>query len=450
MWIMFAKSWNRRIAKTLKSAALAGGLACASTAAFAQSAAPLGSHVGASKKTYTKNTTFNLPIQMEDGVRANLKEVRLYVKSGSMEWVQHDAVPPTAPSFTCQAPSDGEYWFMLVTIDKNGKQTPSEIPGQPPALRVVVDTRSPALEPSIAVDNGKAILRVNVVDANPDPQSIRAVAMTELGERSLPALSGQPGAFLLSASDAALPIRVTASDLCGNQASRDVAARELMPALPPAAFGAALPPVAAPNSLTPIGMTAPAQAYVPPPLIVNSLLPRATPPASSTTPTASAAVPMPLPTPPAAVVNTAYRSAPLLESVDKQSTRKSVNTAQGTIEYRIDASGPADVGRVDLYLTPDRGQTWTKISENFAPLDETKKIISERDELKAQLAERSKEAADLRAQLAARTQERNQLAQDLQQYPRDLQALLQRMETSLNVPPTTVVGETIPTPRRPE
>src|SRR4051812_9052787 len=60
----------------LLSAIFLGGAARAQTPAAAK-APPI---------TYTKNTVFHLPVQMDERTRAGLREVCLYVKAGSTEW----------------------------------------------------------------------------------------------------------------------------------------------------------------------------------------------------------------------------------------------------------------------------------------------------------------------------------------------------------------------------
>src|SRR5262249_5431623 len=162
----------------------------------------------ATKRTFTKNTTFHLPIQMDEKVRVQLREVQLYVKSGASDWVRQEVVTPTTPYFTYRDPQDGEYLFTLVTVDKQGKVHPADVNTAPPALRVVVDTRPPVIETMFAVENNDTVLRVNVLDSNPDMQSVRAFVVTEQGERHLTPIKGQGTAFHVSPNDLNLPMRV--------------------------------------------------------------------------------------------------------------------------------------------------------------------------------------------------------------------------------------------------
>src|SRR5687767_11545269 len=69
-------SLRRWTAKGLKLLVLVSGLVSGGTALAQGPTAKL------PKATYTKNTTFHLPVQMDERTRANLREVCLYVKSG--------------------------------------------------------------------------------------------------------------------------------------------------------------------------------------------------------------------------------------------------------------------------------------------------------------------------------------------------------------------------------
>ncbi len=444
---------RRWTVRSLKVAALTGILAWSAAIGEAQQAAPSIGSPATPKRTYTKNTSFSLPIQMDESVRATLKEVRLYVKTGSSEWSQHEVATPQTPHFTCHAPADGEYCFTLVTVDKSGKPTPSDVRNQPPALRVVVDTRAPVLEASAALEGGETILRIRIADANPDLQSVRATVLTDAGDRSLSPITGQPGAFRLNTTDLQLPIRIAASDMSGNLATRDVVARDLLPASPMTARYES-PPL--PNTALPTIPTPQASPIIAPPPALPLTAPAPLPSALAANPgTASA---------PNGLVNAAYRAAPSLDNSEKAISRKIANTNMGTVEYRIETTGPAEVGRIDIYLTPDHGKSWTKVVQDGTATVEAKKTNVERDDIRtpvppktcdddrrtAQLAEQSKEIAELRAQLNARTQERNQLSQDLQQIRRDLQALSRPAEATGGAPVERQNNDAKSAPRRPE
>jgi hypothetical protein len=182
------------------------------------------------KLTYTKSTLFQLPVQMDDATRATLREVCLYVKAGTNDWVRQETGLPSMPHFTYKVPRDGEYWFTLVTIDKNGKMTPSDLNREAPGLRVMVDTQNPVIDVQPWTSpEGDFCLRCQVQDANPDPRSLKASYRDQAGEHTLEPLPGQPNVFKVVGREVLnQPLRVIASDLCGNTTSREVNVKDMV------------------------------------------------------------------------------------------------------------------------------------------------------------------------------------------------------------------------------
>ena len=43
-----------------------------------------------------------------------------------------------------------------------------------------------------------------------------------------------------------------------------------------------------------------------------------------------------------------------------------INTTLASIEYRLDHVGPSGVGKVEIFMTPDNGQTWHRVGEDTA------------------------------------------------------------------------------------
>ena len=182
------------------------------------------------KMTYTKNTVFHLPVQMEDRTRANLREVCLYVKSGTGDWVRQETGLPGIAHFSYKVPRDGEYWFSLVTIDKAGKMTPADVSQDPPGLRVMVDTQPPVIDVQPWTNpDGDFCIRCQVQDANPDLQSLRATYRDQTGEHAVDCMPGNPNVFKIVGRELLKqPLRISAADLCGNIGSRDVNVREMV------------------------------------------------------------------------------------------------------------------------------------------------------------------------------------------------------------------------------
>src|SRR3954470_6712947 len=92
---------GRWTVRSLQVAVLTANLAGAASTAYAQmNAVPTASPGAVPKRTFTKNTTFNLPIQMDERVRSTLSQVQLYVKNTNSDWVRQEVVTPQTPHFT--------------------------------------------------------------------------------------------------------------------------------------------------------------------------------------------------------------------------------------------------------------------------------------------------------------------------------------------------------------
>lgn len=370
-----------------------------------QSAPTTGTGDEQAKKIYTRNGTFYLPVQMDDKLRSTLKEVRLYVKQGNADWVRQETAPAQITHFSPKVSRDGEYWFSLVTVDREGKQTPEDVSREAPGLRVVVDTRSPSIEvlPG-STPQGDFCIRCRIDDANPNPQTLKAVSLQDAAERPLEPVPGMPGAFLLK--DAALwthPVRVTAADQAGNQASREVDVKKLVLAgMKSGGPGRtdiqttshrvdSLPtPTPTPIAANPVETKTPTRPprTTPPPLPGETA--RLAPETTGTPSTPS--VPPVLPTPPAAPgvqgSVTAFPETPRAEvpptapvppsvpslpptvqasrpvAGEAPSERRFLNTTHAGLEYRIDQVGPSGVGKVEVYASSDQGRTWGKLKED--------------------------------------------------------------------------------------
>jgi len=374
MPMRFLGRWTVRSLRALTLAAAAAGLTAAATAQDADTK-------GGLKKTFTKTATFKLPIQMEDRVRAGLKEVQLYVKSGSGDWVRQEAVPPSTPHFDYRVPADGEFWFSLVTVDRYGKATPADVSSEPPALRVIVDTRPPAVEvqPGMGPD-GSFLIRCNAVDANMDGNTLKAVAKAVDGDRPLVAV--QPGIFKVNATDLDLPIHVSATDMAGNVGSKEITGRELFAAVAPPASPPVAPPLTPPIITSGIPTTQPSlPGALPPPSAGTKPAPlplTGAPPLPVVPEISQAFTPAPPtpglpPIPPTsgqATTVAGYAPQPNIPPVAgtrpsrATGNRQLINSTQAQIEYRVDSVGSSGIGKVEVYMTSDNGARWTRLCED--------------------------------------------------------------------------------------
>src|SRR5262245_19748712 len=93
---------------------------------------------------YTNRAAFSLPVRLDDRDRAELKELKFYVKSPggpkAGQWVCLETAAPTKNRFSFQAAYDGEYCFAFVSVDKAGQVAPPNLEKAAPGLIVIVDT----------------------------------------------------------------------------------------------------------------------------------------------------------------------------------------------------------------------------------------------------------------------------------------------------------------------
>jgi hypothetical protein len=260
-------------------------------------------------KIYTSKTVFKLPIKIDDRLRTDLKEVCLYVKDGAGEWERKDSVPPTQGEFQFRVPHDGEYWFSVVTVDKNGRMTPADVSRERPGLMVVVDTHKDAANAAVPPAPGPA--------APPAPPT---------------------GPVL----PAAVPPSVVPS-LPPAQAVAPPAPQVTVPTPAPVAVAPQAPvtqAVSAPPAPAPAPQVQPSP-FPPQPMAYN--------PVAGTRPDGG---------------NYAMPKVAMGTGAMPHSHHQLINSPRASIDYRIDQVGPSGIGKVDIWLTADDGHTWQRYGED--------------------------------------------------------------------------------------
>jgi hypothetical protein len=266
------------------------------------------------RKIYTNRSAFKLPLQVEEGERGRLQEVQLYVKNGpGAPWTLKESVAPTTKEFVFRAPQDGEYWFTVTTVDKAGKMNPPDIGLEPPGLIVIVDRQAPEVDVHpLTAGTGPAMLQCEVKDANPDPAKTKIEFMAaDQKWQALEPVPDQPGLFKVP--DPAVlrsVIRATAVDRAGNTTTREIQ-------LQTAAASAA-----------PVPLPVPEPSLIPP--IIESRSEKTTPAAAH---------------------------AP-------SSTRQVLNNTHVSLKYQIEQQGPSGIGKIEVWVTRDEGQTWQRLCED--------------------------------------------------------------------------------------
>jgi hypothetical protein len=298
---------------------------------------------------YTRSANFRLPIQLDERVRANLREIRFYVRRHPGEWVLQETAPPTQSGFVFKAPADGEYWFQFVLVDREGRLSPPRVERVPPALMVMVDTQAPEVEVLPARSGtGQALLQCNLRDANPDYSTTRLEYQAADGRWvPLQPLAGADGLFPAPDGNmAGARVRVAAADRAGNAVTRELTVPGPTVAGEPTAMPATLAS-AAPLPTPPAHTTVvdkPLLPVEPTPTVVPAVAMTPAPPAPTQLPT-------PTPTPSAPVGNGTAESPQLIGST------------RCTLAYSVEPMG-GPPGKVEVWATRDHGRSWLYLGED--------------------------------------------------------------------------------------
>ena len=95
----------------------------------------------------TRQTLFSIPFQIAQADEPSHQpvEVHLYASTDrGKSWQLYDKVAPAAGRFVFRAGGDGEFWFLVRTVDRTGQLWPKG--ANSPELRVMVDTTPPTLQ----------------------------------------------------------------------------------------------------------------------------------------------------------------------------------------------------------------------------------------------------------------------------------------------------------------
>ncbi len=377
-------------------------------------------------KSYLNKQTFYFPVTIDERTRATLQEVRLFVKrSPSQPWELRDRIAPQKTSFAFRGDADGDYYFAVVMVDKSGRMTPADVSKEPPAVSVVLDTQPPGLDVYVLASTPEGIIvRCDVHDANPNPAKTQFQFQTGNGSWHLLEPLPQQLSIYCIPKQAMLTgmIRVTVIDLAGNMnvregnlsalpsgpglaraganspgatspgatfqgtAAASGTAAGVTPAMPPGAAQTARhvptviegkePPMLADQiTRTPVvvggekvevivnkgaGVGSIQQTDLRSEPIANAPLRSLPLPQSPVAATEAAAVkPPPHAHPPQAHPAQAHRPADAAWL-----NKKLVHQPRMMLEYQIDHLGASGVGKVEVWLTRDMGQTWQKLCED--------------------------------------------------------------------------------------
>jgi hypothetical protein len=335
---------------------------------------------------YHKSRSFRIPFNVDPADRPRLKEVQLYVSEDTgFNWKMVSRTSPDRPSFTFRASRDAEYWFSVRTLDSKGVLYPSDDEKPEPSMKVVVDTSPPTLVLEADGRRGSlAAVRWEVRDEHLDLKSLLLEYQVEGGRdwRTVPIR--RPSLLGSESWDAGtaepLKVRATVEDKAHNVTEQVISLSEGTPSNPSVAAGESAefspPPVSqissgptfpardAPARLPASSSPAADPFPFPPPDMLSSGPPSATPPTAPASPPAGGEFdPFNGPGPGTASVAPGA-SQPAAEAGAPPAQPILVPSPRFPLQYAVEDAGPNGPATVELWVTDDGGQRWSRKGED--------------------------------------------------------------------------------------
>ncbi len=387
---MTIRQWQRLGCKTFVGGLLAwsgaGTLAAqpAQPAPVAQEAAPVRRH-------YLNKSVVDLPITMDAAARAQIQEIHLYVKEkADAPWTLRDKGSSGLDKFRFQTPRDGEYWFTMVTIDRQGRAFPQDLQHEPAGLIVVIDTQKPVVElTKLGTSPAGQLIHCAVNDANLDDARVRFFYQSgDKQFRPLEPASDKAGVFCIPAQAVCTGlVRLVAQDLAGNQTVCEEHLSQMkMHSVPTPAptptQQVAVTPQTNPGT-NPMGETKKPNP-LPPALIQSSVavLPTQPAPTAPEKPRETVSLrpngsegphwdpkepnePVPAGAVPFVDISAKVASAPAPAPKNSApAKRQIVNNTKVFLDFQIENPSRVNVSKVEVWLTRDHSKSWQKITED--------------------------------------------------------------------------------------
>jgi hypothetical protein len=368
---------------------------------------------------FTRDLGFTIPFSV-DASATDIVEVQLLVSlDRGATWQLYLRQPPTQKGFRFRGQRDGEYWFASRTMDRLGQTRPA---GQlDPQLIVVIDTTAPRLNLTVAAGAaGEIQARWEMIDERLAPQTFQLFYMAGLAGTPQPvaapaavasasggAYQGQVSFFPLGGvrlaqvmaevKDAAgnrvvatkrvyvnpssrprpnSPTPWSAAGSWGNPASTAANPSGTQNLAGPGQFAAATYPSANSN----VGAPSAASSNAASPNVGG---PSPTTVASPVSPGNSTAFPgsmsqQPSSSSPNPIAGTATGATPIAMPLGGDlpggERPRMTNSKRFALEYDIESAGPGGVSEVELWMTRDRGASWSKYgsdADKQSPFDVT-------------------------------------------------------------------------------
>jgi hypothetical protein len=169
----------------------------------------------------TKEPTFKIPFQTQPGER-RLREVQLFYSVDQGRTWRHfaSALPDQGHFQQFTAPTDGQYWFSVRTIDLQGRAYPPNDNELRPGIKVLVDTQPPRVTLRALPPQGNSVgVEWDVRDENLDLATLRLEYLPAGASQYMPIRIDPVGAgqhYWAPMTNGPMEVRLTVSDTAGN------------------------------------------------------------------------------------------------------------------------------------------------------------------------------------------------------------------------------------------
>lgn len=322
---------------------------------------------------YTNLREGQIPFSVPPTRRDEYQRLELYISADrGYSWDLMDSIAPDKEGFSYHVAKDGEYWFQVAVITKQGKREPEKenFSRVPAKLKTVVDTTPPTLKITAAQRVGDELAVSWVVDeTNPDPQTLKMEYRTSDSPAWIPIVftpdaTGTAKTHLTGS--APVVVRMQFKDLAGNPAQVEAAVGTGV------ATASYNPGVTAVGATTPQPVLNPGDGVLPPPAVVEKHV-AVTPPAVDTPGTPIGVLPQATGNSGSGqvVASSADKSqgsvvapAPAVPVPGKRTLPELqiVNDCEILLEYKVSKVGPSGIGTVEVWMTRDGGKSWAKFA----------------------------------------------------------------------------------------
>lgn len=137
--------------------------------------------------SYCNRLKFSLPFQIDPQEVSRLREAQLYESTdGRTNWRLISSIGPRDNIFPIQVPREGEYWYLLRTIEVTGQAFPNQLdrlPANVQITKVIVDTTPPRIEfRELPGRSDQVSVSWNIYDEYLDVNSIRLDYLNQNGQ----------------------------------------------------------------------------------------------------------------------------------------------------------------------------------------------------------------------------------------------------------------------------